>query len=151
MLTSLKRYGLHFAPITPLFALTKRDRCFGAFAMCPFLRDSFCGGLVYISQGVTLGSASLKTSHLRHPGGHAKASPVRKRVRALRYIVQIYPNEKNKNGKKKKFALQAHLVISLSGFYTFPTRSTFVAYPCSTIKGLWCLLACGACRPLALP
>ena len=73
-------------------------------------RHFLWGPCLYFARGYT---ALLETSHLRRPGGHAKASPMRKRVRALRYIVQIYPNEKKKNGKKKK-------ICSTSPFGYFP-------------------------------
>ena len=47
--------GLFSAPMTPLFALTKRDRCFGAFVMRSFIGDFFFfffrGPCLYFTRG----------------------------------------------------------------------------------------------------
>src|SRR6185437_15566007 len=67
------------------------------------------------------------------------------------HCADLHMRKREDAKKKKKLPYKPLRLFSSGGFYTFPTRSTSVACPCSMNKGLRCILACGACRPLDLP
>ena len=150
MLTSFKRYGLYFAPMTPLFALTKRDKRFGAFAACLF--ETFLWGpCLYFTRGY-IGFLLIKNHTPLAPVWTRESFPrEEKSTGPSVHCADLHMRKRKKCKKKKNLPYKPLRLFSSGGFYTFPTRSTSVAYPYSMTKGLRCLLVCGACRPLALP
>ena len=103
--------------MTPLFALTKRDRCFGAFVTRSFIGDFFFfffrGPCLYFTRGY-IGFRLVKNLTPSAPEWTLESFPVRKRVRALWYIVLIYMR------KEENLFYEPLRLFPSGGFYTLP-------------------------------